>query len=143
MSTFVDKALHCAGCGADFTFTAGEQEFHASKGFTNEPRRCPACRRARRAERGDVPAGASAQAVGSAPRAPRPAGNGAPRRERREGDAAGGDAPARTATRAESRPRDFIGICSACGSETTLPFEPVGNRPVLCSTCYDKIRAFA
>ena len=38
--------------GATFTFTAGEQEFHASKGFTNEPKRCPTCRRARRGEPG-------------------------------------------------------------------------------------------
>src|SRR5205085_6940310 len=30
----------------------GEQEFHASKGFTNEPGRCPTCRAARRSERG-------------------------------------------------------------------------------------------
>ncbi len=35
-------------CGAPFTFTAGEQEFFASKGFTNEPRRCPSCRSAKR-----------------------------------------------------------------------------------------------
>ena len=45
---FTDKTLVCADCGADFTFTAGEQEFHAEKGFTNEPRRCPSCRQARR-----------------------------------------------------------------------------------------------
>jgi CxxC-x17-CxxC domain-containing protein len=32
-------------------FTAGEQEFHASKGFTNEPRRCSSCRANRRAQR--------------------------------------------------------------------------------------------
>lgn len=45
---FSDKSLVCADCGADFVFTAGEQEFHASKGFTQEPRRCPDCRRARK-----------------------------------------------------------------------------------------------
>ena len=43
-----DKTLTCSDCGAPFTFTAGEQEFYASKGFTNEPRRCPNCRSARR-----------------------------------------------------------------------------------------------
>jgi CxxC-x17-CxxC domain-containing protein len=48
---YTDKSLSCADCGATFTFTAGEQEFHASKGFTNEPRRCPSCRTARRSNR--------------------------------------------------------------------------------------------
>lgn len=46
--SFVDKTLTCSDCGSSFTFTAGEQEFHHSKGFTNEPRRCPSCRAARR-----------------------------------------------------------------------------------------------
>jgi CxxC-x17-CxxC domain-containing protein len=45
---YVDKTLQCAECGADFTFDASEQEFYASKGFTNEPKRCPACRQSRR-----------------------------------------------------------------------------------------------
>ena len=48
---FTDKNLTCADCGATFVFTAGEQEFHASKGFSNEPRRCAACRTARRGNR--------------------------------------------------------------------------------------------
>jgi CxxC-x17-CxxC domain-containing protein len=49
--TYNDRTLTCADCGASFIFTAGEQEFHAQKGFTNEPRRCPECRAARRASR--------------------------------------------------------------------------------------------
>jgi CxxC-x17-CxxC domain-containing protein len=48
---FQDKSLQCADCGAEFTFTAKEQEFYASKGFTNEPKRCLSCRQARKAER--------------------------------------------------------------------------------------------
>ncbi len=43
-----DKSLTCVECGATFTFTAGEQEFFASRGYTNEPKRCPECRGARR-----------------------------------------------------------------------------------------------
>ena len=43
-----DKNLTCRDCGSTFVFTAGEQEFFAEKGFTNEPTRCPACRSARR-----------------------------------------------------------------------------------------------
>jgi CxxC-x17-CxxC domain-containing protein len=49
--SFEDRSLTCADCGQTFTFTVGEQEFHAEKGFTNEPRRCPNCRSARRNER--------------------------------------------------------------------------------------------
>ena len=42
---FREKSLTCFDCGANFTFTAEEQEFFASKGFTNEPKRCPSCLR--------------------------------------------------------------------------------------------------
>ncbi len=49
--SFVDKTLTCRDCGTSFTFTTGEQEFHAQKGFTNEPGRCPDCRARRRSER--------------------------------------------------------------------------------------------
>jgi CxxC-x17-CxxC domain-containing protein len=48
---FQDKSLQCADCGAEFTFTAKEQEFYSSKGFTNEPKRCMSCRQTRKAER--------------------------------------------------------------------------------------------
>ena len=43
-----DKTLVCKECGKEFTFTAGEQEFYAAKGFTNEPQRCKECRSARK-----------------------------------------------------------------------------------------------
>ena len=49
---FEDKTLTCADCGVDFVFTAGEQQFFQSKGYTNEPKRCPSCRQIRRAQRG-------------------------------------------------------------------------------------------
>ncbi|MBC8531849.1 zinc-ribbon domain containing protein [Gehongia tenuis] len=53
---YEDKTLICKDCGAEFVFTAGEQEFYAEKGFMNEPARCKACRdsrkNARRAEGG-------------------------------------------------------------------------------------------
>lgn len=45
---FEDKTLICKDCGNEFVFTAGEQEFYAEKGFTNEPQRCKACRDARK-----------------------------------------------------------------------------------------------
>ena len=50
--SFQDKTIKCADCGSEFVFTAAEQEFFAEKGFTNEPKRCPTCRRARRQQRG-------------------------------------------------------------------------------------------
>ncbi len=51
--SFTDRELQCADCGATFTFSANEQEFFAGKGFTNDPKRCPGCRSARKAERGE------------------------------------------------------------------------------------------
>ena len=48
---FEDKSLQCSDCGTTFTFTTGEQEFFQSKGYTNEPKRCPSCRQARKSER--------------------------------------------------------------------------------------------
>ena len=46
-----DKILTCKDCGKEFTFTEGEQAFYAEKGFTNEPARCPECRKARKVAR--------------------------------------------------------------------------------------------
>ncbi len=51
MEEFQDKTLVCKDCGTEFVFTAGEQQFYAEKGFTNEPQRCPDCRRARKQQR--------------------------------------------------------------------------------------------
>ena len=49
---YEDKTLICKECGAEFEFTASEQEFYAEKGFTNEPQRCKSCRDARKQARG-------------------------------------------------------------------------------------------
>ncbi|MBI2953667.1 MAG: zinc-ribbon domain containing protein [Chloroflexi bacterium] len=49
--SYGDKTLKCRECGADFAFTAGEQEFYAARGLQNEPGRCPECRASRRAQR--------------------------------------------------------------------------------------------
>ena len=45
---YQDKTLKCKDCGNEFVFTAGEQEFYASRGFENEPSRCKECRTARK-----------------------------------------------------------------------------------------------
>ena len=93
--TYSDKSITCADCGKSFTFSAGEQETFASRGYTNEPKRCPECRQARKADRG----------ISSRPR------------------------------------RDmFPAVCSQCGKDTQVPFQPRNDRPVYCSDCYNKIK---
>ena len=49
---FDDRTLTCVECNQSFVFTADDQQYHADKGYTNEPKRCPNCRQARRANRG-------------------------------------------------------------------------------------------
>ena len=93
--TLSDKTLTCFDCGANFTFTVGEQEFFAAKGYTNEPKRCPACREARRSQRGY------------------------------------GDGGAREM---------YPVVCAECGTDTTVPFRPRGDRPVYCSDCFSRQR---
>ena len=48
---FVDKTLECSDCGNEFTFSGDEQELFQSRGYTNEPKRCPECRQARKTQR--------------------------------------------------------------------------------------------
>ena len=84
---FQDRILRCVDCGAEFVWTAGEQQFFADKNFKNEPKRCKACK---------------------GKRASRPAGG---------RGAASGWKPSRT--------------CSACGKETTVPFQADAGAPGL------------
>ncbi|MDO9334392.1 MAG: zinc-ribbon domain containing protein [Dehalococcoidales bacterium] len=49
--SFQDKSLTCADCGATFTFSADEQELFQTRGYLNEPKRCPTCRQAKRTAR--------------------------------------------------------------------------------------------
>jgi len=95
--SFQDKSLQCSDCGASFTFTAEEQDFYQSKGFTNEPKRCPECRQARKSER-------------------------------RDNNSYG------------SRREMFPVVCAECGKDTTVPFQPTGERPVYCRDCYSKVK---
>ena len=97
--TFQDRTLVCADCSAEFTFSAADQEFHAARGY-QDPKRCPACRQSRRAERGG-------------------GGYGRERGERVMYDA----------------------VCSQCGAQTQVPFEPRLDKPVYCDDCFSKQRA--
>lgn len=49
--SFQDKTLTCSDCNSSFTFSAEEQEQFQQRGYTNEPKRCPDCRQARKSER--------------------------------------------------------------------------------------------
>lgn len=42
---YQDKTLKCKDCNKEFTWTTGEQEFFAQKGFDRAPIRCPECRK--------------------------------------------------------------------------------------------------
>ena len=111
--TFTDRTLTCADCNASFVFTAGEQEFHSSKGFSNDPRRCPACRASRKASRGSDSGGF---------------GGGGSR------GGFGGDRGGFGGGRREM----FEVVCAECGKDTQVPFQPSGNRPVYCSDCFSR-----
>jgi CxxC-x17-CxxC domain-containing protein len=50
--SYEDRTLTCQDCGAEFTFSADDQQYHAEKGYANEPKRCPSCRSARRTSGG-------------------------------------------------------------------------------------------
>lgn len=50
--SMADQDITCSDCGGTFTFTEAEQEFYASKNL-NSPKRCKACRQARKGQHGD------------------------------------------------------------------------------------------
>ena len=114
----VDKTLICRDCGSPFLFTVGEQEFYASRGFVNQPGRCPACRAARRQGR-EASGSVVAWTIARAADAGGPGGSERPRRELH---------PA---------------VCARCGAQTLVPFVPRGVRPVYCSGCFEVARAAA
>ena len=103
---FTDQTLYCRDCNQEFVFTAGEQEFYASRGLTNSPNRCPECRAARKAQGGDRYSGGG-----------RSSGGGGGYRDR------------------EPRQMYSV-TCSSCGNEAQVPFQPRGDKPVYCSDCY-------
>ena len=122
---FTDKTLVCRDCGQEFIFTVGEQEFYASRGFTNEPSRCPNDRAARKAERGDSRGGGGGGGYSSG-------GYGSGGYSSGDSYGSGGyDRPRR-----EMHPA----VCANCGKDTQVPFVPRGDRPVYCSDCFETMR---
>ena len=114
--SFSDRTMTCRDCGQQFAFTAGEQEFYQSRGLTNDPGRCPNCRSAHKQTRGGGGGGyAYSTATGY-------------------GSTGGG----------YERPRRemFPAVCSQCGKETQVPFQPRGDKPVYCSSCFEQQRSY-
>ncbi len=52
MSAIQEKELKCVDCGNTFTWPAEEQEFFRDRGY-EPPKRCKACRQAKKDKRGD------------------------------------------------------------------------------------------
>lgn len=44
-----DIKLVCADCKKEFVWTAGEQEYYKAHGLEHQPKRCPECRKAKKA----------------------------------------------------------------------------------------------
>jgi CxxC-x17-CxxC domain-containing protein len=130
---FSDKTLVCRDCGKEFTFSTGEQEFYATRGFS-EPTRCPDCRAARKTGRGGGAAGfGGADRYGGG--ADRYGGGGS------YGGGFGGGgrgSGGRGGRGSESSRPMFKAICADCGAETEVPFEPRQSRPVYCRDCFEK-----
>ena len=118
--SYADKSLTCRDCGQVFAFTSGEQEFHASKGFQNDPSRCPDCRSARKAARGDSSGSYGSGSYGSGGYGSGGYGSGGYGRQERQ---------------------MFSATCSECGNEARVPFQPRGDKPVYCSDCFSRQRS--
>jgi CxxC-x17-CxxC domain-containing protein len=106
-----DTTLTCRDCGRAFTFTSGEQDFYASRGFS-EPTRCPDCRAARKSQRDG---GSAYGGYGSS----QGGGYGSGGRAQRE---------------------MYSATCSSCGKEAQIPFQPSNDKPVYCSDCFEQRR---
>ncbi|HVM31432.1 MAG TPA: zinc-ribbon domain containing protein [Candidatus Limnocylindrales bacterium] len=119
---FTDRAINCADCGQEFTFTAGEQEFYEQRGFTEPPKRCGSCRAARKSQRQSSSHGD---------------GNGGS-----YGGYAGGGYSSDAGGSYGERPQRemFDATCAECGRTARVPFRPTGARPVYCSDCFQSRR---
>jgi CxxC-x17-CxxC domain-containing protein len=109
-----DTTLTCRDCGQAFTFTSGEQDFYASRGFS-EPSRCADCRATRKRER---EAGGGSYSSYSSSGSSYDSGY----------SSGGGRGPREM----------FSATCSSCGQEAQVPFQPSPDKPVYCSSCFQQ-----
>ena len=57
---------------------------------------------------------------------------------------AGGSTGGYGAGQGMSGPREFFtATCSNCGGEARVPFQPRGDKPVYCSSCFEQVRPSA
>ena len=132
---YEDKSINCADCGQEFTFTASEQAFYAEKGFTDSPKRCKACRQARKAQRntgsgyGDDSYGSGGGGGGysSGGGGGYSSGGGGGGYGGGGGGGGGYDRPPR---------QMYDATCADCGKIAQVPFQPTGSRPVYCNDCF-------
>ncbi len=126
---YTDRTLTCVDCSQSFTFTARDQEFYAQRSFS-EPRRCPSCRAAKKAQRDSTGGGASSYGGYSSSGAYSTGGYSS------GGYSSGGYGGSR-----DRGPRQtFTATCSNCGNEAQLPFRPTNGKPVYCSDCFRTMR---
>jgi CxxC-x17-CxxC domain-containing protein len=133
--SYADKTLTCRDCGTQFVFTAGEQEFYAQKGFTNEPGRCPNCRQSRKQ-------GGGSRGGGYGERDSYGGGSYGERDSYGGGGGGGGGYGARRGGRGfGGGEREMHSVtCASCGKEAKVPFLPRGDKPVYCDDCFQQQR---
>ncbi len=127
-----DRSLTCRDCGQEFTFTAGEQAFYQERGFS-EPQRCQSCRATRKAQRGSTGGGYDSGGYG---------GGGGGYSSGGYSSGGGGYSSGGGGGGYSSGPRQmYPAICSNCGKETEVPFQPRTDKPVYCRECFQDRRA--
>jgi len=149
--------MACADCGQEFTFTAGEQEFYAQRGFTESPKRCPSCRQIRKAQRsrGSSYDGGSSREGGYSPGYDNNGGGYGDSSYAAGGSNGGGYSSSGGYSSGgggyssggggysggERRSREmFEATCANCGKTASVPFRPSGSKPVYCSDCFESRR---
>jgi CxxC-x17-CxxC domain-containing protein len=137
-----DRTLTCRDCGQAFTFTAGEQAFYAERGFS-EPQRCPGCRSARKAQRASQ--GYDSGSYGGGGGSYSSGGYGGGGGYSSGGYGGGGSSYSSGGGGGySSGPRQmYPAVCSECGRETEVPFQPRTDKPVYCRECFQLRRSAA
>ena len=138
--SYADRVLTCRDCGQSFVFTAGEQEFHASKGFENDPSRCADCRASRKASRGGSGGGYGDGGGYSSGGGGGYSGGGYSSGGGGGGYSGGGYSGGGGGGYDRSERTMYTATCSECGQEARVPFQPRGDRPVYCSDCFSRQR---
>ena len=139
-----DRTLTCRDCGQAFTFTAGEQAFYQERGFS-EPQRCQNCRQARKAQRaasGYDSGGGHGGGGGYSSGGGGYSSGGGSYSSGGGGGYGGGSSYGGGGGGYSSGPRQmFPAVCSNCGKDTEVPFEPRSDKPVYCRECFQARRA--